>query len=107
MKTPPIITKHAKQRLKERLGLPKRSHVRHIYRVIRQGQYLFRDMKAQSFYMHYAGVRYVFGWSPKLEPVLVTVLYDSDDVEKDRKRYFDEAAVKSTDARYAHLYHAS
>ena len=32
-----IITRHAKKRLKERLGLPKRAHARHIMKVAEKG----------------------------------------------------------------------
>lgn len=71
-----IITKHAKKRIIERLGLAKRAHKRHIEKVLGAGKYMFRNMFDKKFYMKDGHVEYVFSWTSKLEPILVTVCYD-------------------------------
>lgn len=35
-----IITKHGNKRIKERVGLPKRAHSRHIRKVLEKGIYI-------------------------------------------------------------------
>ena len=40
--TKPIITKHGKDKLKDRRGLYKRAHLRHILKVLKKGIYLCR-----------------------------------------------------------------
>jgi hypothetical protein len=71
----PIITKHAKKRLKERLGLSKRAHIRHIQSVLKKGTYLFRNIFDNKFYMQMNGKEYIFSWTTKLQPILITVTY--------------------------------
>ena len=71
-----IVTKHAKKRLKERVGLSKRAHIRHIQHVLQKGKYLFRNLAEKKFYMRMGGKDYVFSWTSKSEPILITVKYD-------------------------------
>jgi hypothetical protein len=71
MKT--IINKHTKKRLKQRVGLSKRAHIRH---VLQKGKYLFRNLTDKKFYIKMEGKDYVFSWTSKPEPILLTVKYD-------------------------------
>jgi len=71
-----IITKHAKKRLKQRVGLAKRAHVRHVQHVLQKGKYLFRNLADNIFYMRMYGRNYIFSWTSKLEPILISVTYD-------------------------------
>lgn len=73
-----IITKHAKKRLKQRVGLCKRAHSRHIQYVLQKGKYLFRNLSDKKFYLRMDGKEYVFSWTLKLQPILITVKYDYD-----------------------------
>ena len=40
-----LITKHATKRLKQRLGLSRRAHKRHINKVLEKGIVQYRDIK--------------------------------------------------------------
>ncbi len=66
-----IVTKHGKKRIKERLGLPKRAHERHLQAVISKG-ILYSREKLEKFQIVYQGFLYVFALDKKLEPILVT-----------------------------------
>ena len=66
-----ILTKHGKQRIKERLGLPKRAHQRHIEKVLRKGMLLSRE-GWKKFQMNYQGFLYVFIIGQELNPILLT-----------------------------------
>jgi predicted DNA-binding transcriptional regulator len=66
-----IITKHGYKRIKERLGLPKRAHLRHIKSVLNKGLLKSR-VGLEKFEMTYHGFLYVFALTPTLEPILVT-----------------------------------
>ncbi len=66
-----IITKHAKSRIKERLGLPKRGHSRHIQKVLRQGLLLSRKGQ-KEFNLLYQGFIYIFRVDLSLQPILIT-----------------------------------
>ncbi len=66
-----IITKHGKQRIKERLGLPKRAHLRHVKHVLEDGT-LFSRQGYEKFKVIYHGFLYVFALDKKLQPILVT-----------------------------------
>jgi len=72
-----IITKHGYKRIKERVGLPKRAHIRHIQRVLKNGS-LASYKKYEEFKMIYHGFLYIFKLTPHLEPVLVTTYADSN-----------------------------
>lgn len=69
-----IITKHGKKRLKERKGLAKRAHLRHIHTVLTKGIYSYRDKSKNIFYMIHDSMKYVFGLSPTSRPVFITVV---------------------------------
>jgi len=69
----PIITKHAKKRLKERMGLAKRAHTRHIQHVLKEGKYLYRNKKSNIFYMLHNYKEYVFGLTNHYHPILITL----------------------------------
>jgi len=71
-----IITKHAKKRLKQRVGLSKRAHLRHTQYVLQQGKYLFRNLSDKKFYISMNEKEYIFSWTSKLQPILITVRYD-------------------------------
>ena len=66
-----IITKHGYKRIKERLGLPKRAHLRHIKGVLENGS-LLTAKNSKEFKIIYQGFLYIFSTSSKLEPVLIT-----------------------------------
>ena len=66
-----IITKHAKKRIKERIGLPKRAQYRHVEYVIRQGALYSRE-GWKKFMIVYHGFLYVFALDKTLTPILVT-----------------------------------
>jgi len=66
-----IMARHAKLRVKERLGLPKRAHLRHIKRVLTTGE-LFSRTGYEQFKVLHKGFLYIFGLTKKLEPILIT-----------------------------------
>ncbi len=66
-----IITKHGKRRLKERLGLAKRSHLRHIASVLKKGELLSRE-GVRQFKVLYHNFIYIFALTDRLSPILVT-----------------------------------
>ena len=66
-----IITKHGKKRIKERIGLPKRAHIRHIHSVLEKGG-IVTKMTIYGFKMIYNGSLYIFANSQNNEPILVT-----------------------------------
>jgi hypothetical protein len=67
------ITKHAFKRIKQRVGLPKRAHLRHVQRVIQKGS-LFSHDTYREFQMLYMGFLYIFKLTPELNPILVTTM---------------------------------
>ena len=67
----PIITKHGKKRLKGRLGLAKRSHLRHLSSVLKKGKLLSREGLRQ-FKVLYHNFIYIFALTDRLSPILVT-----------------------------------
>ncbi len=69
-----IITKHGKKRLKQRNGLSKRAHLRHIQTVLTKGVYEYRDRSRNIFYMLHNSMQYVFGLTDRLAPIFITVL---------------------------------
>ncbi len=66
-----IITKHGNHRIKERIGLPKRAHARHVKKVLAAGMLLTRK-GYEEFRVMYQGFLYIFKLTSTLEPVLVT-----------------------------------
>jgi len=66
-----IITKHGYKRVKERVGLPKRAHFRHIKSVLLKGELCSRE-GLNKFEMIYHGFLYIFALTATLEPILLT-----------------------------------
>ena len=66
------VSKHAKKRIKSRLGLPIRAHLRHIAKVIQEGE-LYKRYGAEKFEMIYQRKLYIFGLRQNLEAQLITV----------------------------------
>lgn len=77
-----IITKHGHKRMKERLGLPKRAHSRHIKSALKKGSLKARQ-GMEKFEMVYHGFLYIFALTSSLEPVLVTA-YPASSSEQTR-----------------------
>ena len=71
------ITKHGNHRIKERVGLPKRAHMRHITKVLSQGMLLTRK-GYEEFKVVYQGFLYIFALTAKLEPILITTYQDNN-----------------------------
>ncbi len=66
-----IITKHGNKRIKERVGLPKRAHSRHIKQVLKKG--ILHSRKGyEKFKIIYNGFLYIFALDNGLQPILVT-----------------------------------
>ena len=66
-----IITKHGYKRIKERVGLPKRAHKRHIGQVMKDG-WVSSYKGLEEFIMVYHGFLYIFKLSQDFEAILVT-----------------------------------
>jgi hypothetical protein len=73
------ITKHAKKRIKERIGLPKRAHARHILNVLEQGALLSRKGFYQ-FVITHNHFLYIFGLNQSLRPILITTYRVSENM---------------------------
>lgn len=65
------ISRHGSKRIKERIGLPKRSHPRHIETVLRYGEMVTRKTVYGFKVMHH-GFLYIFANLQNNEPILVT-----------------------------------
>ena len=74
-----IITKHAKLRIKERLGLPKRAHDRHISRVLKNGL-LHSRVGFEKFKVIYHGFLYIFALDKLFQPVLITAYHTNNNI---------------------------
>ncbi len=66
-----IMTKHGKDRIKVRLGLPKRAHMRHVKTVLCKGK-LYSRTGYEQFKVMYQDFLYIFALSKNLEPILIT-----------------------------------
>ncbi|MEA2020079.1 MAG: hypothetical protein U9N59_16750 [Campylobacterota bacterium] len=74
-----ILTKHAKQRLRERVGLKIRSLENHIHKVIMKSSDIFVSMdQSQTLFVIFQEMKYIFKRKLNNDLVLVTV-YKSDD----------------------------
>ena len=71
MKT--LITKHVTKRLKQRLGLSRRAHKRHINKVLEKGIVQYRDIKKRLLYVWYDYRKYIFKDYKGLKAILITV----------------------------------
>lgn len=65
------ISKHANKRIKERIGLPKRAHIRHVQTVLQYGE-LVTNKTVDGFKMMHNGFLYIFAHLQNDEPILVT-----------------------------------
>jgi len=65
------ISRHGSKRIKERVGLPKRAHLRHIQSVLNHGNIVTKKT-SDGFKMIYNGFLYIFALSNTYEPILVT-----------------------------------
>ena len=72
-----ILTKHGKKRIKERLGLPKRAHFKHIKKVLAQGVIYVKDGCKELKVIH-DGFLYIFAFSEQKEPIFVTTFKDEE-----------------------------
>jgi len=72
-----ILTKHGKKRIKQRLGLPKRAHFKHIKKVLEQGIVYVKN-GYKELKIIYNGSLYVFAFSEKREPIFVTTFRDKE-----------------------------
>jgi len=68
-----LITKHATKRLKERLGLSRKAHERHIKKVLAKGIVQYRDIEKQMLYVWYDYRKYIFQDDRGLKMILITV----------------------------------
>lgn len=66
-----ILTKHGKKRIKIRIGLPKRAHLRHVKMVLSKGK-LYSRIGYEEFQVLYQGFLYIFKLNKILEPILIT-----------------------------------
>ena len=65
------ISRHGSKRIKERVGLPKRAHLRHVQTVLQYGE-LVTNKTVDGFKMMHNGFLYIFANSQNDEPILVT-----------------------------------
>ena len=72
-----ILTKHGKKRIKQRLGLPKRAHLKHIKKVLEEGAIYFKN-GYKELKIIYNGFLYIFAFSDKKEPIFITTLRDRE-----------------------------
>jgi hypothetical protein len=71
------ITKHAKKRIKERLGIPKRGFERLLKKVIYFGTFLnVSKVKKDIFFMFYNKCTYIFHRDIRLNLRLITMFTD-------------------------------
>lgn len=71
MKT--LITKHATKRLKQRLGLSRKAHQRHIKKVLAKGVVQYSDIEKRILYVWYDYRKYIFEDYKGLKAILITV----------------------------------
>tara|TARA_B110000046_G_C12787776_1_gene311788 strand:- start:184 stop:444 length:261 start_codon:yes stop_codon:yes gene_type:complete len=65
------ISRHGNKRIKERVGLPKRAHLRHVQTVLKCGE-LVTNKTVDGFKMMHNGFLYIFAHLQNNEPILVT-----------------------------------
>ncbi|NBK99281.1 MAG: hypothetical protein EOM50_14930 [Erysipelotrichia bacterium] len=73
------ISKHASKRIKERVGLPKRAHLRHIQTVLEYGE-LVTNKTIDGFKMMHNGFLYIFAHLQNQEPILITTYEPNNDL---------------------------
>jgi len=72
------VSRHANKRIKERVGLPKRAHLRHVHKVLKCGE-LVTNKTADGFKMMHNGFLYIFAHLQNNEPILVTAYEPNND----------------------------
>ncbi|RLA84278.1 MAG: hypothetical protein DRG78_01835 [Epsilonproteobacteria bacterium] len=82
------ISRHGSKRIKERVGLPKRAHLRHIQSVLKLGNKVTETTK-DGFKMIHNGFLYIFANLENNEPILVTTY------EEPNKNYIKLANFKN------------
>lgn len=65
------VSRHGSKRIKERVGLPKRAHIRHVQTVLQCGE-LVTNKTVDGFKMMHNGFLYIFAHLKNNEPILVT-----------------------------------
>ena len=75
------VSKHASKRIKERVGLPKRAHIRHIQTVLQYGE-LVTNKTVDGFKMMHNGFLYIFADLQNNEPILVTAYEPNSSLTK-------------------------
>ena len=65
------VSRHGSKRIKERVGLPKRAHLRHTQSVLKHGDVVTKKT-SEGFKMIYHGFLYIFATNKTNEPILVT-----------------------------------
>jgi len=66
-----IVSKHGSKRIKERVGLPKRAHLRHIEKVLKYGEQV-SEKTSKKLNVIYNNFLYIFAFLEKEEPILIT-----------------------------------
>jgi len=72
-----ILTKHGNKRIKQRLGLPKRAHFKHIKKVLKQGVVYIKNGYKELKIIH-DGFLYIFAFSDTKEPIFITTFKDEE-----------------------------
>ena len=72
-----IVTKHGKKRIKERLGLPKRAHLKHIEKVLKKGAIYVKEGYTELKII-YKGFLYIFTFSDQKEYIFITTFKDKE-----------------------------
>ena len=73
------ITKHAKKRIRERLGIPKRGFQRLVKSVITLGTFLdVSKIEKNIFFVFHNNYRYIFAKDERLNLKLITVVPDTE-----------------------------
>lgn len=75
------ISKHASKRIKERVGLPKRAHLRHVQSVLQYGE-IVTNKTVEGFKMMHSGFLYIFANLQNDEPILVTTYEPNSSLTK-------------------------
>ena len=75
------VSRHASKRIKERVGLPKRAHIRHVQTVLQYGE-LVTNKTINGFKMMHNGFLYIFANVQNNEPILVTTYEPNNSFSK-------------------------
>ena len=75
------VSRHGSKRIKERVGLPKRAHLRHVQSVLKYGD-VVTNKTSEGFKMIYHGFLYIFASSKVSGPILVTTYEEPENCIK-------------------------